>query len=228
MTYVISDLHGYPIEEVQKLFEKAGFSKDDKCYILGDVIDRGKDSIKLLRWIMQNPNMHLLLGNHEQMLLESVAFIDTDESVVADPTINGLFAFNLWMNNGGQTTFNELQACHPKIVKSIVRYLSRAPKYKELTVNGKRFILSHSGLGNFDKNKKLEDYTDDELIWNRPTKITNYYDDATVILGHTPTCFYGDEYAGKMMKTNIVEIFTICYAFNVKDGEEHLIIKMRL
>lgn len=37
MTYVISDLHGYSIEKLKTLLEKAGFCEDDFLYILGDV-----------------------------------------------------------------------------------------------------------------------------------------------------------------------------------------------
>ena len=43
MTYVISDLHGYPIEKLKKLLEKADFIENDFLYILGDVIDRNGD-----------------------------------------------------------------------------------------------------------------------------------------------------------------------------------------
>lgn len=43
MTYVISDLHGYPLEKFKKLLEKADFSGDDFLYILGDVVDRNGD-----------------------------------------------------------------------------------------------------------------------------------------------------------------------------------------
>ena len=200
MTYVISDLHGYKIEKIQELFEKAGFSNDDQCYVLGDVIDRGKDSIKLLRWIMQQPNMHFILGNHEVMMLESAEFLEAEE-VGGRPSFSSLYSFNLWLSNGGQTTYNDLQACHPKIVQSIINYLRRAPFYKELTVNGRKFSLTHSGLGKFDKNKTIEDYTDNELIWNRPGKNDLYYDDVITVFGHTPTLFYDDKYAGKMLRT---------------------------
>ena len=43
MTYVISDLHGYPIEKLKMLLEKAEFGEDDFLYILGDVVDRNGD-----------------------------------------------------------------------------------------------------------------------------------------------------------------------------------------
>ena len=50
MTYVISDLHGYPIEKLKTLLEKAEFCEDDFLYILGDVIDRnGNGGVGILQ-----------------------------------------------------------------------------------------------------------------------------------------------------------------------------------
>lgn len=70
MTYVISDLHGYPLEKFKKLLEKAKFSDDDFLYILGDVIDRNGDGgVEMLCWLFEQPNVQLILGNHEAMLL---------------------------------------------------------------------------------------------------------------------------------------------------------------
>ncbi len=55
MTYVISDLHGYPIEKLKMLLEKAGFCEDDFLYILGDVIDRNGDG-KVFASVKVNEN----------------------------------------------------------------------------------------------------------------------------------------------------------------------------
>lgn len=53
MTYVISDLHGYSIEKLKILLEKAGFCENDFLYILGDVIDRNGDGgVGILRWVV--------------------------------------------------------------------------------------------------------------------------------------------------------------------------------
>ena len=70
MTYVISDLHGYRIEKLKELLEKANFSENDRLYILGDVIDRNGDGgIGVLQWLIKKPNAELIMGNHEAMLL---------------------------------------------------------------------------------------------------------------------------------------------------------------
>lgn len=43
---------------------------NDTVYILDDVIDRGPDGIKLIQEIMDSPNMVMILGNHEHMMIE--------------------------------------------------------------------------------------------------------------------------------------------------------------
>lgn len=74
--YVISDIHGMYgsyMEVIKKL------SKEDKLYIIGDVIDRGDEGIKIIQDIMERqrktnngPQIIFLLGNHEVMFLQTV------------------------------------------------------------------------------------------------------------------------------------------------------------
>ena len=52
----MSDLHGYPILKFLKILESINFSKDDFLYVLGDVVDRGRDGVKIIKWLMQNSN----------------------------------------------------------------------------------------------------------------------------------------------------------------------------
>ena len=50
-TYCMSDIHGN-YEGYQKLLEKIHFSDLDVLYVLGDVVDRGKASMKVLQDMM--------------------------------------------------------------------------------------------------------------------------------------------------------------------------------
>ena len=52
MVYVTSDLHGYPLADLQALLDGAGFTDKDFLVILGDVIDRGEHGAELLRCIL--------------------------------------------------------------------------------------------------------------------------------------------------------------------------------
>lgn len=69
MIFVTSDVHGYPLPDFLRLLEKAKFSDADDLIVLGDVIDRNGDGgIEMLRWMLQQVNVRMILGNHEAML----------------------------------------------------------------------------------------------------------------------------------------------------------------
>lgn len=202
MIYVTSDLHGYSLDKFKALTEKAGIGKGDLCFVLGDVIDRGDDSIALLRWIMSRPEFRLILGNHEAMLLSCGFLFDeiTDESVSAITSAD-LSAMDLWLSNGGKQTLDGLYQCNAGVRLRIFEYIKSAPLYECVFAGGKDFILVHSGLGGFDKNKKITDYTPDELLWTRPMPQESYYHDAVTVFGHTPTGYYGAQHAGRAIIT---------------------------
>lgn len=206
MIYVISDLHGYPLEKFKKLLEKAKFSDNDFLYILGDVIDRNGDGgVEMLCWLLEQPNVQLILGNHEAMLLSCEFVFDeiTNESVEAMNTEKVELLSN-YMFNGGDLTLSylrELNKTSPETVSDILDYLHDAPLYEAITVGDNDFLLVHSGIDNFDKNKKLSSYSSDDLLWARPKLDDEYFDDIITVFGHTPTRSYGEGYTGKIIKT---------------------------
>lgn len=98
----MADLHGERNLFVRML-EHIQFSDTDQLYILGDVIDRGTGGVDILEQIMAAPNMTMLLGNHEQMCLSTLG------------PDNAFGARDLWRQNGGMTTYQELlYHCTPK------------------------------------------------------------------------------------------------------------------
>lgn len=203
MIYVTSDLHGYPLEEFKTLLEKVHFSKDDFLYVLGDVIDRGSDGIKILKWLMAQHNAQLILGNHEAMMLAcDFLFEEITEDSIGKLTGSKLNIFSTWVSNSGQVTLNQLSAMRNNEIKYILEYLREAPLYETLTVGKRDFLLTHSGLGSFDKNKKISDYTKTDLLWNRPNLNARYFDDVIAVFGHTPTVYYGEEYKGRAIVTD--------------------------
>lgn len=206
MTYVISDLHGYPLEKFKKLLEKAEFSDDDFLYILGDVIDRNGDGgVEMLCWLLEQPNIQLILGNHEAMLLSCKFIFDeiTDESINA-MTNEKIEILNTYMLNGGDITLKALRGLNktsPKTIADILDYIFDAPLYEAITIGENDFLLVHSGVDNFDKNKKLSQYSSDDFLWAWAEIEDEYFDDIITVFGHTPTMSYGEEYTGKIIKT---------------------------
>lgn len=204
MVYAVSDLHGYSPAAFHTMLKSAGFTDADYLFILGDVIDRGEHGARFLSWLIRQPNMQLILGNHEAMLLDC-AFLFEE---VNDASLDALSMLDIrrmqhWMKNGGKPTLEGLKQIlkqDPQHFAGIWEYLEEAPLYETLTVGGRDYILVHSGLGNFRPNRPLSDYALEELLWERPALDTVYYPDKTVVFGHTPTLFYGEAYRGRAVK----------------------------
>lgn len=203
MVYVISDLHGYPLVRFKKLLRSADFSSEDHLYIIGDVIDRNGDGgIRILQWIMDQPNIRLILGNHEAMLLScDFLFYEDEDMLVWDLNAEQTDRMSLYMWNGGDVTVRSLRAITSEQRLIIFEYLKKCPLYESISVGEQKFILVHSGFSNFSINRRLSDYTADELLWTRPSLSDRYFDDKTTILGHTPTKYYGEQYRGQIIKT---------------------------
>lgn len=206
MTYVISDLHGYPLEKLKKLLEKADFCEDDFLYILGDVVDRNCDGgVEILTWLLSQPNVQLILGNHEAMLLACEFLFDeiTDESISSFDSEKMEILTNYQLNGGDVTlkALSKLNKESPETVADILDYLHNAPLYEAVTAGGKDYFLVHSGIDDFEKGKKISDYPTDAFIWAWPELDDEYFDDITTVFGHTPTKYYGEEYSNKIIKT---------------------------
>ena len=207
MIFAVSDLHGFPLVRFQNGLKSIGFGDSDFLYILGDVVDRhGDGGAAMLRWMMTQPNMELLMGNHEQMMLRCAHLLghSTLESI-RNIESKQLRALLHWTDNGGGVTldgFAEIARTDPESIPDIIAYVRKAVLFDTAKVRGRNYLLTHAGLGGFYPEKKMDEYTADELLWNRPSLDDQYYEDIMTIFGHTPTIMYGHEHAGKVIRTS--------------------------
>ena len=203
MIYVTSDLHGYCFEKFLDFLKDTGFSDKDYLYILGDVIDRGKDGIKYLKWLMLQSNVFFIMGNHEAMML-SCDFLcnEITEESINDFDEKKVSIYTTWLSSGGQATVNALAKEDKDTVCDIFDFLRETPLYEIVSIGEKDFILTHSGLGSFREDKKLREYTPTDLLWSRPSLNRKYFDNITTVFGHTPTFCYGEQYRGKPLFTD--------------------------
>lgn len=188
MNYVLSDIHG-DYEKYRQMLELINFSDNDILYVLGDVIDRGKNSIKILLDMMSRMNVIPLVGNHE---LISAICLPWMLQEVTKTNIEGISnekieALNEWIINGGTSTLRELESLSIDEREAVLDYIKDMELYAELEVNGQEFVLCHSGIDNFQIDKPLDEYTPLEFLFARPNLETHFYSDKTVIFGHTPT-----------------------------------------
>ena len=206
MVYVTADLHGLHPQALQRLLAQADFSDADVLFILGDVIDRGEYGAQLLLWLTQQPNIYLILGNHEAQLLScSFLFDQVNDTSLDAMTVQNLGLVENWLANGGGPTlkgFRKLLRDDPELMAGILEYLQDAPFFEQVEAGGREYILVHSGLGeHFDPRRSLRDYSPEELLFSRPSADTVYFPDKTTVFGHTPTFFYAPQQAGKPLYT---------------------------
>ena len=69
--FVVGDLHGMD-HLLDRLLSKVGFNPNrDRLLALGDLIDREPGSVRLLNRVAENDWFYSLLGNHEEMMIQS-------------------------------------------------------------------------------------------------------------------------------------------------------------
>lgn len=191
MIYVMSDIHGCFDKYVQML-ELINFSDEDELYVLGDIVDRGSEPIKVLLDMMKRPNVFPVMGNHDLLALDilkklSVDITEDNFSTQIDITVMNEMLD--WLNNGGSTTMESFRRLSKSQRSDMLDYIADFPLCDIVEVKDKTFILVHAGLGNFSPTKKLSSYTAEELILSRNNPDIRYFSDDSIyiVTGHTPT-----------------------------------------
>lgn len=192
MIYVMSDIHGNSVK-FNSVMDQIKLQPEDTLYILGDVIDRHPDGIKILRKIMTMPNVKMLLGNHEHMMLEAIAkpynLKNPEEYEEHD------YKLRVWYNNGGHETHSALKHLRKTTRAEIFEFLQTLPINLDIEVGGKKYRLAHAAPIEMYKNYGSMRYkTEKEFaVWFRLRGKELLPDDYTLIFGHTPTVYFQDD-----------------------------------
>lgn len=192
MVYACSDIHGN-----YEVYKKAvdHISDHDKLYIIGDVIDRGADGIKILLDLMQRENVELILGNHEWMMLTTV--MSGYDSSFAD----------IWTLecNQGRVTMESLKKLDYSARTALVDFLGRRRIAARIVENGKTYTLTHGYydsrvekildtpfmdvITDIDGGRIGRGSANHDILWNSLLKGHPAYDyspDGYYIHGHVP------------------------------------------
>ncbi len=101
MIYTMSDLHGCYNQYV-KMLEKINFSDNDTLYILGDIVDRGPDGIKILQDAMKRKNVMSLRGNHDFLAYYILNFLSNPSDMYESDSF--IDKYRIWIFDGGGPT----------------------------------------------------------------------------------------------------------------------------
>ena len=172
-----------------EMLRKIRLADQDTLYILGDVVDRGPHPVKVLRKMMEMPNVVPLLGNHELMAFHCLTFLmnEITESSAESWGRSEIRSLANWIQNGADPTMKEFRALSREMQTEVLKYMWNFPAYAEVEAGGRKFLLVHAGLGHFRPGKKLKDYSLDDFVWERPDYGRRYFENVEVVSGHTPT-----------------------------------------
>lgn len=159
--YCISDIHGC-FDEFSELLEAVGFSKEDRLYILGDIVDRGPKTAECLEWLANSgDNVKFLWGNHEEMM--SWALMGNWSHRSIDEVMLGS-----WIMNGGFPTMEALDALDASTLKRVQQKILHADKIAHVTVSGTEYVLSHAGIRAAETESETAEWyiqSEEDLLW---------------------------------------------------------------
>ena len=189
MKYVIADIHGNE-RRFNSILKQINLQSEDTLYVLGDVIDRYPGGIRILRRIMSMPNVEMLLGNHEYMMLRALGYpydpYDTTSELIRED------ATELWYHNGGKVTHDFWKHIRKSLRAEIIQYLQSLPLNIDIEINGTSYKLVHGAPMDEYMNYPGNPDTTHFAVWKRWRKYDTFSGNFTMVFGHTPTRHYQD------------------------------------
>lgn len=188
MIYVMSDIHGNS-RRFDSIMAQINLQPEDTLYVLGDVIDRYPDGIRILRRIMAMPNVKMLLGNHEYMMLHALGRpYDTYEKL---SDMQRAEVTRVWYRSGGRVTHQYWQHIRKDTRDEIIQYLLSLPLNYDVEVGGIHYKLAHAA--------PVEEFEHHAKQYPTPTQFATFkkwevddeqHGDYTLVFGHIHTNHY--------------------------------------
>ena len=204
-TYVMSDLHGC-FEEFQQMLDLIKFNPEkDRLIIAGDIIDRGPDNYKMLKYAESKPeSVQFILGNHDEDFkeyCEGIEYLYTSKRYKGRVTGILKCPFFSMTVRDQYSTVMDLLLDDPVTKTDFLNWkkmFESFPYYLKLRVNKKDYIVVHAG---YITNSEFKQFhwqnpwsylktRETFNIWAREESLTyGGLADTTIVFGHTPTIF---------------------------------------
>jgi serine/threonine protein phosphatase 1 len=166
-TFAIGDIHGCDVA-LDTLLSKLALTAQDKVVLLGDVVDRGPDSRRVIERLIDlqaKCQVVLILGNHEEMMLDA---------------LRGGEWLQSWLAYGGATTLASYGDDPANIPREHLDFLSSGREFAETEFD----IFIHATL---DPRLELPAQPPELLRWTHLTgNESPHVSGKRVICGHTP------------------------------------------
>lgn len=174
--FFVTDIHGDD-EGIGKLFDHVAFNPAyDKLVVGGDMIDRGKDSgkvIKRIKFLCDNypDQVKAVIGNHEEMM---------------GWYLKGMSG--MWVIHGGLEAIDSFKKVFPD-KSELQEHLNWACSLP-LFVEDETFMFAHAGLDPFnsleEQSREVLWMTENEFYQFHPTDLLTLTKGKPIVHGHTP------------------------------------------
>ena len=169
-TVAIGDVHGCATQ-LERLLDAIRLTVDDHLVLLGDCVDRGPDSSKVLDRILRLRRDHrvtFILGNHEQMMIDAKESHDrlTD-----------------WLMNGGDRTLQSYAGFRATLRDVPNEHWDMIERGRDPYLETDTHLFVHASAA---PDMPLKDQPDYMLRWERCDRIAPHESGKTIVCGHTP------------------------------------------
>ena len=168
MIYCVSDIHG-EYDLFCRLLERIRFSAADELYVLGDMTDKGPQTVKLCDFLRKESNIHCIAGNHEYDFLKKYHSAMKTEEIDFDKVLDILKQY--FPGDGNKMSWEITLSETP--VNEIV-YSRRLTENDILPLESKCVIFGHTPVSNISGKNRILFYPRREDLQNS-RKIKDYY-----------------------------------------------------
>jgi serine/threonine protein phosphatase 1 len=166
----IGDIHGC-YDALVTLFEYAAITPQDQVVFLGDYVDRGPDSARVIEFLMARMRAGdtvCLRGNHEVMMLDARHSLPTRR---AWSMVGGDSTWDSYTRPGKPAGLEGVPADHWQFLEQLSPYCETD-----------HAIFVHASL---DAELAMPDQVEADLFWGAFDSIGPHYSGKTVICGHS-------------------------------------------
>ena len=186
MIYAVANLHG-SLDKFNKLLKEIKFTDNDVMYVVGDIVDYGDESIALLSDLSMRFNVIPIVGEHDYKALKLLAELDKMLKNGSMPAPDVMAEMTEWMQDGGNKTIEGFKDLDDDMKEGILEYLEDMSLYEEVEIKGKKYLLVHAGIADFDEDTELDDYMPEDFISEFADLDRILIDGVTLVVGHVPT-----------------------------------------
>ena len=147
-TYIVGDIHGCFSEWITLKNRIEAEDEKAKFILVGDIIDRGNETTKMIDWAMSNITLdgkyQMIMGNHEfERIISWERFYEPIRKLCKNDMIDTKY-IALDRYNFAEILSKEGKTW--QYMENFLNWCKKLPYYKDIVVNGIRFIIVHANL----------------------------------------------------------------------------------